>query len=140
MRKTTLLFSFLAITNCSTNPEQDPEIEIPVEYQSNFEDLWEPEKRQLPEYPLQEIDRGIEVCVLIGFAVNSEGIPSELKVLATSPPVNVRKFKKAAMEALSQWRYVPTSENISSKPGKTWTVMTFTFSDGFQDAVANRCK
>lgn len=57
-----------------------------------------------PRYPERALARGLEGRVLVGFTVDRAGNVREARVLAAEPP-NV--FDRAALEAVSQWKYNP---------------------------------
>ncbi|HTW38832.1 MAG TPA: TonB family protein [Steroidobacteraceae bacterium] len=59
---------------------------------------------QEPEYPQQALDEQISGSVEVGFTVDLEGRPRDVRVIASSPP---RVFDRAALNAVSHWRYEP---------------------------------
>ena len=61
-----------------------------------------------PRYPERALTRGVEGRVLIGFTIDRTGNVRSPQVLAAEPP-NV--FDRAAIEAVSQWKYNPQVRN-----------------------------
>ncbi|MCR9095424.1 MAG: energy transducer TonB [bacterium] len=61
-----------------------------------------------PRYPERAMARGVEGRVLIGFTIDPTGNVRSPEVLAAEPP-NV--FDRAAIEAVSQWKYNPQVRN-----------------------------
>ena len=57
-----------------------------------------------PIYPVEALSKGQEGWVLVEFAVDKNGVPSNLKVVDSSPE---GVFDRAAMKAASQFRYKP---------------------------------
>lgn len=61
-----------------------------------------------PRYPERALSRGVEGRVLVGFTIDRAGNVTAPEVLAAEPP-NV--FDRAAVEAVSQWKYNPKVRN-----------------------------
>ena len=61
-----------------------------------------------PRYPERALARGVEGRVLVGFTIDRAGNVTSPEVLAAEPP-NV--FDRAAIEAVSQWKYNPRIRN-----------------------------
>ncbi len=61
-----------------------------------------------PRYPERALTRGLEGRVLGGFVIDRAGNVRAPQVLAAEPP-NV--FDRAAIEAVSQWKYSPQVRN-----------------------------
>jgi protein TonB len=56
--------------------------------------------------------RGIEGTILIGFVVDTDGKPTEMKVLKGLDA----DLEKGVMEALSKWRFQPATKNGHAIP------------------------
>jgi protein TonB len=69
-----------------------------------------------PRYPERALARGVEGRVLVGFTIDRAGNVASPEVLAAEPP-NV--FDRAAIEAVSQWKYNPRIRNgrPTARPG-----------------------
>ena len=67
-----------------------------------------PMVRVPPQYPERALQRGIEGRVLIGFTISRSGAVKDAKVIAYEPSTI---FNKAALKAVSQWKYNPKIEN-----------------------------
>ena len=67
-----------------------------------------PMVRVPPQYPERAAQRGIEGRVLIEFTISKSGAVKDAKVIAYEPS---KIFNKAALKAVSQWKYNPKIEN-----------------------------
>jgi protein TonB len=67
-----------------------------------------PMVRVPPQYPERAMQRGIEGRVLIEFTISKSGSVKDAKVIAYEPS---KIFNKAALKAVSQWKYNPKIEN-----------------------------
>jgi len=67
-----------------------------------------PMVRVPPQYPERAAQRGIEGRVLIEFTISKSGSVKDPKVIAYEPS---KIFNKAALKAVSQWKYNPKIEN-----------------------------
>ena len=67
-----------------------------------------PMVRVPPQYPERAAQRGIEGRVLIEFTISKSGSVKNPKVIAYEPS---KIFNKAALKAVSQWKYNPKIEN-----------------------------
>ncbi len=67
-----------------------------------------PMVRVPPQYPERAQQRGIEGRVLIEFTISKSGSVKNPKVIAYEPS---RIFNKAALKAVSQWKYNPKIED-----------------------------
>ena len=67
-----------------------------------------PMVRVPPQYPERAQQRGIEGRVLIEFTISKSGSVKDAKVIAYEPS---KIFNKAALKAVSQWKYNPKIEN-----------------------------
>ncbi len=63
-----------------------------------------PMVRVPPQYPERAMQRGIEGRVLVEFTISKSGAVKDAKVIAAEPS---SIFNKAALKAISQWKYNP---------------------------------
>lgn len=87
-----------------------------------------------PGYPAVFADRGDDVCMAIGYAINPDGTTSDFALLKAwnssaqdQEPVAGfwNAFEQASAQALSAWRFKPRPE--ISTPETTYTVATMHF-------------
>ncbi|MBM3514952.1 MAG: TonB family protein [Alphaproteobacteria bacterium] len=74
-----------------------------------------------PQYPIRAFNRGEEGWVEIDLTIAADGSVAAPKVVAAAPPGT---FNKAALAAVSQWRYPPGAEKPQT------VVLTFSFLQG----------
>ena len=67
-----------------------------------------PMVRVPPQYPERAQQRGIEGRVLIEFTISKSGSVKDAKVIAYEPS---KIFNKAALKAVSPWKYNPKIED-----------------------------
>jgi len=67
-----------------------------------------PMVRVPPQYPERALQRGIEGRVLVEFTISKSGSVKDAKVVAYEPSTI---FNKAALKAVSQWKYNPKIVN-----------------------------
>jgi protein TonB len=67
-----------------------------------------PMVRVPPQYPEKALQRGIEGRVLVEFTISKGGTVKDAKVIAAEPS---SIFNKAAIKAVSQWKYNPKIED-----------------------------
>jgi protein TonB len=67
-----------------------------------------PMVRVPPQYPERAMQRGIEGRVLVEFTISKSGSVKDAKVIAYEPS---KIFNKAALKAVSQWKYNPKIED-----------------------------
>jgi protein TonB len=72
-----------------------------------------PITRESPAYPFAALSRGVEGSVLLEYTVDARGRVVAPRVLEATPP---GVFDRAALHALSRWRYHPHSG--AAKPMK----------------------
>jgi len=70
-----------------------------------------PMVRVPPQYPERALQRGIEGRVLVEFTITKSGSVKDAKVVAYEPSTI---FNKAALKAVSQWKYNP--KIVNGKP------------------------
>ena len=90
-------------------------------------------KSSLPLYPKSAVRNMVEACMAIGFSIESSGKPGIVSVLRmqtnkSSDDDDVKKIKAAAMEAITDWRYVAAPGNPERKAVFTYTTMSMTIS------------
>jgi TonB family protein len=96
MKYSTLAFILIIlITSCSSTPLPDRSI-ASLEETSN------------PTYPIYAAKNGIEGYVKMSFDISENGEPINIRVLKSVPE---KIFDKAAIKALSNWRYAPKTKN-----------------------------
>lgn len=61
-----------------------------------------------PQYPMRAMQRGIEGWVELSFTISSAGTVTDVVVTASYPGT---VFNRAAMQAVSKWKYNPKVEN-----------------------------
>jgi protein TonB len=61
-----------------------------------------------PQYPMQAAQRGIEGWVVVQFTISAAGTVKDAVVTASDPRTI---FDKAAIQAVSKWKYNPKIEN-----------------------------
>ena len=96
MTHATLVFiSLILISSCSSTPLPD---------RSNASLL----ETENPTYPIHAARNKIGGFVKMSFDISESGEPINIKVLKSAPE---RIFLKAAIKALSNWKYAPKVEN-----------------------------
>lgn len=64
-----------------------------------------PIHKEAPEYPYNELLAGKQGWVNLGFTVQPDGKPSDIRVLESSH----RNFQKPALRAMAKWRFKPNT-------------------------------
>lgn len=96
MKHSTLaLISLVFITACSSTP-------LPERSNAALQETAN------PTYPIHAARNNIEGYVQMSFDISESGVPINIKVLKSVPK---KIFNKAAIKALSKWRYAPKVEN-----------------------------
>ena len=90
-------------------------------------------KMPYPSFPNSALRKHIEACVAVGFAVESDGRPSNVGVLRveTSRPSDADEtegMKSAIIDAISGWRFEPAEANAARRPLYTYTVISMAYS------------
>ena len=75
-----------------------------------------------PRYPYKAAQRGIEGWVRVEFDVTATGSAEHVEVIESEPP---GVFDKAAIRAVSRWRFKPRRVNGKAVPGKATQVVDF---------------
>ena len=99
----------------------------------------------VPGYPEAFAERQAEVCVALGYLINTDGHTSDfalIKAWSAQEPRQERDrywgaFAGAASAALAQWRFVPKSEVAT--PRQVYTVATFVFGSANVLESSKRC-
>jgi TonB family protein len=94
---------------------------------------WTIETRVEPRYPFSAVRTGAEGCVSLQFFINSKGVPTNIEVIKSVPE---HIFNQSATLALSQWKFVPTSNNANRSPERQ--VMRFDFSVGTETQILHK--
>jgi TonB family protein len=74
-----------------------------------------PVHRVNPHYPAEAADKKIQGWVLMEFTINTEGVPTDIRVVESDPP---GVFDQAATDALEQWRYRPVETPVEGQKVK----------------------
>lgn len=89
----------------------NPHSGLAVDWQREKFTLQKPSRREAtpvfrvnPVYPHGPLQRGIEGFVDLGFDIDEKGATQNITVIAAQPE---RVFNKAAIKAVSKWRYEP---------------------------------
>jgi len=75
-------------------------------------DAPKPIRRENPDYPLAALVRGVEGFVLLEYTVDGRGQVVAPRILEAAPP---GVFDRAALRALSKWRYEALAEPTTMK-------------------------
>lgn len=86
----------------------------------------QPIVRVPPQYPVRAAERGIEGWVLLEFTVTETGAVENAVVLDADPP---SIFNRAAVRAVSKWKYKPMMVNGKPVAWKQQVVLTFELED-----------
>ncbi len=81
-----------------------------------------PLSRLPPQYPYKAAQRGIEGWVRVEFDVTETGSVEHVEVIESEPP---GVFDRAAIRAVSRWRFKPRIVNGEAVPGKATQVVDF---------------
>ena len=81
-----------------------------------------PLSRLPPQYPYRAAQRGIEGWVRVAFDVTETGSVEHVKIIDSEPP---GVFDKAAIRAVSRWRFKPRMVNGKAVAGKATQVVDF---------------
>lgn len=98
--------------------------------EGSLEPYWMPaEKTRGPQFPRAVFLKGIESCVAIGFAIESDGRTANVSVLRTASnkpgeTQAIAQVEAAARQAVAQWRYDPGAENDQRKAVYTYIVVS----------------
>lgn len=87
-----------------------------------FASQWEITKRVEPRYPLSAVRNNQEGCVRLQYFINSDGVPVYVEPIKSSPKF---VFDNAAIKAVSQWRYTPSTNNSVRQPERQTVELTF---------------
>jgi TonB family protein len=94
---------------------------VPFDTQAGFT---EPVKIEAvpPVYPKSAREEGVQGIVLLSAALDTEGTPSDIRVLRSPDP----RLSAAALAAARQWRWEPARTN-AGKPIAVYFTLTFNF-------------
>jgi hypothetical protein len=129
-RKTALVLSLCCIAAGATAADRNR-----VVNEGGIRDQWmlaDGIKLAAPGYPAQYQDRGDNVCVAIGYAIDPKGKTGDFTVLKTWSSAGTEPedgyfatYAAASAGAVSQWQFKPRPE--VSAPQRTITVATLIF-------------
>jgi hypothetical protein len=79
--------------------------------------------------PKSAMRNSVEICVAVGFTIESTGVPANVVILKTQsnkPPDNdnVHGIQEEAKRAVNDWRFDPAPENPDRKPIYTYGTMS----------------
>jgi hypothetical protein len=95
-------------------------------------DYWNFEKKMpWPSFPHSSIWKRINVCVAIGFSVESDGRADNVSILAVKSSNNEEKeiasMNKAMIDGVSAWRFLPAQSNAMRAPLYTYTINSMSY-------------
>src|SRR5690606_6417939 len=120
---------------------------IPVANEGAINDKWgiaAGTSLAMPRYPAEYAEAPRATCLSIGYLVNADGTTSDFALLNTwvdgkrRPDKYWESFANAAVQAMSQWRYLPLPAVKSPEP--VYTAATFVFSAPDPVATRERCQ
>ena len=83
---------------------------------------WISERKVAPQYPKKGLDRLAQGCVGANFVIEADGSTSSHEVIVSHPR---RIFDRSALQALKQWRFVPSDSNPGREMVFTNVILTF---------------
>jgi len=103
--------------------EPDPPRSRPVPFDTEA-GFTEPRKiaSALPVYPTSAKEEGVQGMVLLSAALDTEGVPSDIRVLRSPDP----RLSEAALAAARQWRWEP-ARTTDGKAIAVYFTLTFNF-------------
>lgn len=69
--------------------------------------------REAPRYPATALKQDLEGWVSVGFIIDTQGIPQNIKVVDSDPS---SAFEQAAIEAVEKWRFTPAKNEQTNAP------------------------
>jgi len=89
-----------------------------------------PWQRRPVKYPRSAVREGVEGCVELGFSIEPDGVPAELKVLRSTfsegaSKESVEAVTQAVIDAVAAARYSPAQTNPQRLPVYTHRITTF---------------
>lgn len=84
-------------------------------------------------YPVDAVRQGVQACVVVGFRVGVDGVPSDYRILFSSlsganSPRFRKQFEQSALTAAAAWRYSPGPDNLRRRPEFMQVPMDFRLS------------
>lgn len=70
-----------------------------------------------PAYPQSALMMGLQGEVVVGFTLGADGVPRDPHIVASSS----RQFDAAALDAIAQWRFAPSSTTTGREYRQTFT-------------------
>lgn len=74
---------------------------------------------QYPRFPAKFGTGNVDACVIVGYVIGADGVPSGLRIMAINnfASRSIRAlFEDAALAAVSTWRYAPGPDNLKRLP------------------------
>jgi hypothetical protein len=88
-------------------------------------------KMPWPSFPHSSIWKRVNVCVAIGFSVESDGRADNVSILrvnsSNNDPKEIESMKKSMIEGVSAWRFVPAETNTMRAPLYTCTITSMSY-------------
>lgn len=81
-----------------------------------------------PRFPVKAVRNGMDACVILGFMIGVDGVPSEFRIMSirtVAPPPISKEFEDAALGAAVTWRYEPGPDNLKRLPEFRQTPVKF---------------
>lgn len=84
-------------------------------------------------YPPDAARHGAQACVVVGFRVGVDGVPSDYRIVYLSlagvdSPRFRKQFERSALAAAAAWRYSPGPDNLGRRPEFVQVPMDFRLS------------
>jgi len=132
MRITTLMAGVVAVAVAAPGLAAE---KVRIVNEGGIKDQWtlaEGAKLAAPGYRAGMVERGDNVCIALGYAINPDGTTSDFSVVkswssagAEQPDEYWDVFAQASAGAVSQWAFAPRPEVAEPRP--TYTVATMQF-------------
>ncbi len=88
-------------------------------------------KMPWPSFPHSSIWKRVNVCVAIGFSVESDGHADNVSILAVKSsnddPKEIDAMKQAMIDGVRAWRFVPVDTNPMRAPLYTYTITSMSY-------------
>ncbi|MCC5856032.1 MAG: TonB family protein [Idiomarina sp.] len=127
-RKLIALFPLLALGACAStnNSSMEEFLDLSTD-PMNANDYWIVVSRVAPTYPASASVNSTSGCVELAFGISQNGRVVRPQVLESYPK---GMFDRAAMSALSKWRYTHTDWNAEKRPILTTVKLSFEVEGG----------
>ena len=115
MHKQLLAVAWLLVMSAAAHAESGAWLDIALDEQgvvteaavAGYDSCPRPIRQKEPSYPRGELLAGKEGWVNLGFTVQPDGKPSDIRVLESSH----RNFEKPVLRAIAKWRFKPKTVN-----------------------------